>query len=64
MPAAPSDSYLDPSVDQPIRRRCVGAFPRNSGRQHFRKFLQEGQTVRFDLTKGPKGWQAENVQAV
>ena len=23
--------------------------------------LQEGQTVEFDVTKGPKGWQAENV---
>ena len=26
--------------------------------------LQEGQKVQFDLTKGQKGWQAENVQAV
>jgi CspA family cold shock protein len=26
--------------------------------------LQEGQKVQFDVTKGPKGWQAENVQAV
>jgi CspA family cold shock protein len=26
--------------------------------------LQEGQPVQFDVTKGPKGWQAENVQAV
>src|SRR5580700_3688343 len=24
--------------------------------------LQEGQTVQFDVTKGPKRWQAENVQ--
>jgi CspA family cold shock protein len=24
--------------------------------------LQEGQSVQFDLTKGPKGFQAENVQ--
>jgi CspA family cold shock protein len=24
--------------------------------------LQEGQTVQFDVVKGPKGWQAENVQ--
>jgi len=39
-------------------------FLRYSGRRRFRKFLQEGQTVRFDLTKRPKGWQAENVQAV
>ena len=28
------------------------------------KGLQEGQTVQFDVTKGPKGWQAENVTAV
>jgi CspA family cold shock protein len=26
--------------------------------------LQEGQAVQFEVTKGPKGWQAENVQAV
>ena len=26
--------------------------------------LQEGQSVRFDVVKGPKGWQAENVQPV
>ena len=25
--------------------------------------LQEGQAVQFELKKGPKGWQAENVQA-
>jgi CspA family cold shock protein len=24
--------------------------------------LQEGQTVQFDVTKGAKGWQAENVR--
>jgi len=24
--------------------------------------LQEGQPVQFQVTKGPKGWQAENVQ--
>ena len=24
--------------------------------------LQEGQQVQFDVVKGPKGWQAENVQ--
>jgi cold shock protein len=28
------------------------------------KSLQEGQTVQFDVTKGPKGWQAENVRAL
>jgi cold shock protein len=28
------------------------------------KSLQEGQTVQFDVTKGPKDWQAENVTAV
>ena len=26
------------------------------------KSLQEGQTVQFHVTKGPKGWQAENVR--
>jgi CspA family cold shock protein len=26
--------------------------------------LQEGQAVQFEVTKGPKGLQAENVQAV
>ncbi len=26
--------------------------------------LQEGQKVQFNVTKGPKGWQAENVQPV
>jgi CspA family cold shock protein len=25
--------------------------------------LQEGQTVEFDVTKGPKGFQAENVRS-
>jgi CspA family cold shock protein len=26
--------------------------------------LQEGQAVEFDVAKGPKGFQAENVQAL
>lgn len=26
--------------------------------------LKEGQTVQFNVVKGPKGWQAENVQPV
>src|SRR5438270_3667353 len=26
--------------------------------------LQEGQQVQFDVVKGPKGWQAENVRAL
>jgi len=26
--------------------------------------LQEGQSVRFDVVKGPKGWQAEPVEVV
>jgi len=26
--------------------------------------LQEGQAVEFDVVKGPKGFQADNVQAV
>jgi CspA family cold shock protein len=29
--------------------------------QGFRS-LQEGQAVQFNVVKGPKGWQAENVQ--
>jgi CspA family cold shock protein len=28
------------------------------------KSLQEGQKVQLDVTKGPKGWQAENVTPV
>ncbi len=31
--------------------------------QGFRS-LQEGQTVQFEVKKGPKGWQAENVQVL
>ena len=27
------------------------------------KKLNEGQKVEFELKKGPKGWQAENVRA-
>ena len=26
--------------------------------------LQEGQAVQFEVKKGPKGWQAENVQVL
>ena len=26
--------------------------------------LQEGQAVQFSVVKGPKGWQAERVQAL
>jgi len=26
--------------------------------------LQEGQAVQFTVAKGPKGWQAENVQVL
>ena len=26
--------------------------------------LQEGQQVQFDVVKGPKGWQAENVKGL
>jgi CspA family cold shock protein len=26
--------------------------------------LQEGQAVQFNVVKGPKGWQAENVQVL
>ena len=31
--------------------------------QGFRS-LQEGQAVQFNVVKGPKGWQAENVQVL
>jgi CspA family cold shock protein len=31
--------------------------------QGFRS-LQEGQAVEFEVTKGKKGWQAENVRAL
>ena len=31
--------------------------------QGFRS-LQEGQAVQFDVVKGKKGWQAENVQVL
>ena len=51
-----------------------GFFSRQTGEDVFVHFsaiqaggfrsLQEGQAVQFDVTKGPKGWQAENVQAV
>jgi CspA family cold shock protein len=26
--------------------------------------LQEGQAVQFNVVRGPKGWQAENVKAL
>ena len=51
-----------------------GFISRNSGEDVFVHFsairsngfrsLQEGQTVQFDLVRGPKGFQAENVQAI
>jgi len=51
-----------------------GFISRQSGDDVFVRFsavqggdsrsLQEGQAVQFDVTKGPKGWQAENVQAI
>jgi cold shock protein len=31
--------------------------------QGFRS-LQEGQAVQFNVVKGPKGWQAENVEVL
>jgi cold shock protein len=49
-----------------------GFLSRNSGEDVFVhhtaiksngfRSLQEGQAVQFDVVKGPKGWQAENVQ--
>jgi len=52
-----------------------GFLSRNSGEDVFVHFsaiqsnggfrsLQEGQAVQFNVVKGPKGWQAENVQAI
>ena len=41
-----------------------GFISRQTGQAGGFKSLQEGQTVQFDVTKGPKGWQAENVQAL
>jgi len=31
---------------------------------HFSAIQEKGETVEFDLTKGPKGFQAANVQRV
>ena len=50
-----------------------GFLSRNGGEDVFVHFsaiqsnggfrsLQEGQAVQFNVVKGPKGWQAENVQ--
>jgi CspA family cold shock protein len=51
-----------------------GFISRNSGEDVFVhhsaiqsngfRSLQEGQGVQFNVVKGPKGWQAENVQAL
>jgi len=51
-----------------------GFISRNSGEDVFVhhsaiqsngfRSLQEGQAVQFNVVKGPKGWQAENVQAL
>jgi CspA family cold shock protein len=55
-------------------QRCqgYGFISRQSGEDVFVHFsaiqaggfrsLQEGQGVQFDVVKGPKGWQAENVR--
>jgi cold shock CspA family protein len=40
----------------------MGAFLRYSGWRLTQP--ARGQAVQFDVTKGPKGWQAKNVQAV
>ena len=52
-----------------------GFLSRNGGEDVFVHFsaiksnggfrsLQEGQAVQFNVVKGPKGWQAENVQVL
>ena len=51
-----------------------GFIQRSSGEDVFVHFsaiqtngfrsLKEGQAVQFNVVKGPKGWQAENVTAV
>jgi CspA family cold shock protein len=51
-----------------------GFISRNSGEDVFVhhsaiqsngfRSLQEGQAVQFNVVKGPKGWQAENVQVL
>ena len=49
------------------RRKGYGFIGRQNGEDVFAggfKSLREGQTVQFEVTKGPKGWQAENVQAL
>jgi len=60
-----------------VVQRCKGLrvyYPRRQQRDIFVHFsaisangfrsLQEAQRVQFDVVKGPKGLQAENVQAV
>jgi len=52
--------------------KCYGFISRQNGEDVFVHFsaiqsegfrrLQEGQAVQFNVVKGPKGWQAENVQ--
>ena len=47
------------------RQNGEDVFVHNSAIQSngFRS-LQEGQAVQFEVVKGKKGWQAENVQAL
>jgi cold shock CspA family protein len=57
-----------------LNGRTLSPFPTEAGQDIFVHFsaiqsngfrsLQEGQAVQFEVVKGPKGWQAENVQAV
>ena len=37
-------------------------YSERSRRADSKACRRAGQTVQFDVTKGPKGWQAENVQ--
>jgi 'Cold-shock' DNA-binding domain len=62
-----SDAYIFSTDD----RQSSSSLPKLARWLHLRqplasgfRSLQEGQRVQFDVTKGPKGWQAENVQPV
>jgi cold shock protein len=69
-----------PACNLPIPQRNIndakgfGFISRQNGEDVFVHFsaiqsngfrsLQEGQAVSFEVKRGPKGWQAENVQVL